>query len=93
MPEFTRLNVNAGRAVFVWSMGVTVHKFGVENVRAIIDLALARGMVGRPGTVAMFWPEAHVLVPRGVSDPQCGIPACRDAWVEVLPAREAEARG
>ncbi|HXG41192.1 MAG TPA: FdhF/YdeP family oxidoreductase [Dehalococcoidia bacterium] len=46
-----------------------------------------------PGTVVMFWPEANVLVPRGLSDPQCGIPAYRDAWVEVLPAQEAVARG
>ncbi|MEK6838762.1 MAG: molybdopterin dinucleotide binding domain-containing protein, partial [Candidatus Thermoplasmatota archaeon] len=34
-------------AVFVWSMGITQHRFGVENVKAIVNLALARGMVGR----------------------------------------------
>jgi molybdopterin-dependent oxidoreductase alpha subunit len=34
-------------AVFVWSMGITQHRFGVQNVKAIINLALARGMVGR----------------------------------------------
>lgn len=37
----------AKTAVFVWSMGLTQHKFGVENVRAICTLALTRGMVGR----------------------------------------------
>jgi molybdopterin-dependent oxidoreductase alpha subunit len=39
----------ADRAVFVWSMGVTQHVCGVENVRAIANLALARGFVGRDG--------------------------------------------
>ncbi len=39
-----------------------------------------------PGTVMMFWPEANVLVPRGVFDEDCGIPAYRDAEVEVLAA-------
>jgi len=39
----------ADRAVFVWSMGVTQHVCGVDNVRAIVNLALARGFVGREG--------------------------------------------
>ena len=39
----------AERAVFVWSMGVTQHEFGEDNVRAIVNLALARGFVGREG--------------------------------------------
>jgi molybdopterin-dependent oxidoreductase alpha subunit len=39
----------AERAVFVWSMGVTQHSNGEDNVRAIVNLALARGFVGREG--------------------------------------------
>lgn len=39
----------ADKAVFVWSMGITQHVFGVDGVRAIIDLALLRGFVGREG--------------------------------------------
>jgi molybdopterin-dependent oxidoreductase alpha subunit len=38
----------AGSAVFAWTMGITQHEHGVENVRAIVNLALLRGMVGRP---------------------------------------------
>ena len=34
-------------AVFAWAMGVTHHKHGVENVQAIGNLALMRGMLGR----------------------------------------------
>lgn len=34
--------------VFGWTMGITHHGHGVENVRAIVNLALLRGMVGRP---------------------------------------------
>ncbi len=39
----------ARSAVFVWSMGVTQHATGSDNVRAIVNLALARGFVGREG--------------------------------------------
>ena len=43
----------AGSAVFVWSMGITQHAFGSDNVRAILNVALARGNVGRPGAGLM----------------------------------------
>ncbi|MCV6637237.1 FdhF/YdeP family oxidoreductase [Candidatus Albibeggiatoa sp. nov. NOAA] len=33
--------------VFIWGMGVTHHKNGVENIEAIVNLALLRGMVGQ----------------------------------------------
>ena len=36
-------------AVFSWGMGMTHHVHGVENVESISNLALLRGMVGRPG--------------------------------------------
>lgn len=38
----------AKTAVFVYSMGLTQHTFGVENVQMVVNLALARGMIGRP---------------------------------------------
>jgi predicted molibdopterin-dependent oxidoreductase YjgC len=44
---FARLFGVAPTAVFVWSMGVTQHEQGEENVRAIVNLALSRGFVGR----------------------------------------------
>ena len=47
MGRFAEMYAKAKTAVFVWSMGVTQHRFGVENVKAIVNLALARGMVGR----------------------------------------------
>ena len=34
--------------VFSWTMGITHHVHGVENVQAIANLAFLRGMVGRP---------------------------------------------
>ena len=34
--------------VFSWTMGITHHAHGVANVQAIANLALMRGMVGRP---------------------------------------------
>jgi molybdopterin-dependent oxidoreductase alpha subunit len=47
MGELAAILGQAGSAVFVWSMGVTQHRHGVENVQAIVNLALARGFVGR----------------------------------------------
>ena len=43
----------ASSAVLVWSMGITQHAHGTDNVRAIVALALARGNVGRPGAGLM----------------------------------------
>ncbi|NOY29516.1 MAG: FdhF/YdeP family oxidoreductase [Planctomycetes bacterium] len=40
-------------AVFSWTMGITHHVHGVQNVQAIANLALLRGMVGRPGAGLM----------------------------------------
>jgi predicted molibdopterin-dependent oxidoreductase YjgC len=33
--------------VFVYNMELTEHEFGVNNVKAVVNLALARGMLGR----------------------------------------------
>ncbi|MBS1914173.1 MAG: FdhF/YdeP family oxidoreductase [Bacteroidetes bacterium] len=43
----------ARNAVFMWAMGITHHEHGVDNVHAIANLALARGMVGRPNAGLM----------------------------------------
>jgi molybdopterin-dependent oxidoreductase alpha subunit len=47
MLSFARMIAEAKSAVFVWSMGITQHQNGVANVRAIADLALTRGYIGR----------------------------------------------
>jgi molybdopterin-dependent oxidoreductase alpha subunit len=53
MERFARLYADAGAAVLVWSMGITQHATGLDNVKAIVNLALARGNVGRPGAGLM----------------------------------------
>jgi molybdopterin-dependent oxidoreductase alpha subunit len=45
--RLARMYSRAKSAVFVWSMGLTQHRFGVDNVKAVVNVALARGMVGR----------------------------------------------
>jgi molybdopterin-dependent oxidoreductase alpha subunit len=45
--RFAQLYGSVKSAVFVYSMGLTQDEFGVDNVRAIANLALARGMLGR----------------------------------------------
>ncbi|MEH3086087.1 MAG: FdhF/YdeP family oxidoreductase [Xylophilus ampelinus] len=40
----------AERTIFVYGMGLTQHQHGVCNVHMVVNLALLRGNVGRPGT-------------------------------------------
>jgi molybdopterin-dependent oxidoreductase alpha subunit len=47
MLGFAEMIRDARTAVFVWSMGITQHSCGEDNVRSIINLALTKGFVGR----------------------------------------------
>ncbi len=47
------LITNAGNGIFMWCMGLTHHVHGTDNIRALGNLALARGFLGRPGTGLM----------------------------------------
>ena len=71
----------AKNVVFSWTMGITHHAHGVQNVQAIANLALLRGMVGRP--------NAGLLPIRGHSNVQgigsVGVtPKLKDAIFERL---------
>jgi molybdopterin-dependent oxidoreductase alpha subunit len=46
--RFARLLVARPNAILVWSMGLTQHAHGVATIRALLNVALARGLVGRP---------------------------------------------
>jgi len=48
MLRFAEMLAKAQSGIFIWSMGITQHANGVENVKAIINLCLARGFIGRP---------------------------------------------
>jgi len=49
MYAFAKMVGEANKAVFVWSMGITQHECGEDNVRSVINLALTKGFVGREG--------------------------------------------
>ena len=71
----------ASRVVFSWTMGITHHAHGVANVQAIANLALMRGMIGKP--------SAGLMPIRGHSNVQgigsMGVtPKLRDAIFEKL---------
>src|SRR6185312_15034108 len=53
MERFARLYASANASVLIWSMGITQHERGTDNVAAIVNLGLARGNVGRPGAGLM----------------------------------------
>ncbi|UVI30797.1 FdhF/YdeP family oxidoreductase [Paenibacillus spongiae] len=45
--EFAEILAHAKSAVFVWSMGLTQHRFGTDNISQVANLALLRGFLGR----------------------------------------------
>jgi len=49
MAELAELVRDASSGVFVWSMGITQHRFGGDAVQMILNLGLLRGFVGRDG--------------------------------------------
>ncbi|MBK9180297.1 MAG: molybdopterin-dependent oxidoreductase [Acidimicrobiales bacterium] len=73
--SFVDLYGSAGSAVLVWSMGVTQHRGAVDAVKAIVNVALARGNVGRDG--------AGLVPVRGHSGVQGG--AEMGAYATALP--------
>ena len=46
--RFARLLVDRPNTIFVWSMGLTQHVHGVDTIRALLNVALARRLVGAP---------------------------------------------
>lgn len=46
--QAARTYAESRNAVFSWTMGITHHEHGVQNVQTVVNLALLRGMVGRP---------------------------------------------
>jgi molybdopterin-dependent oxidoreductase alpha subunit len=75
MARFARLYASASAAVLVWSMGITQHEHGADNVTAIVNLALSRGNIGRPA--------AGLMPIRGHSGVQGG--AEMGAYATALP--------
>lgn len=71
-------------AVLCWTMGMTHHRHGVDNVRMVVNLALMRGMVGRP--------SAGLLPLRGHSNVQGvgsmgAVPALDAAMLRSIESR------
>lgn len=75
LEDFCGRYATAGASVLVWSMGITQHTFGVDGVRGIVNVALARGNVGRNG--------AGLMPIRGHSGVQGG--AEMGAYATALP--------
>ncbi len=72
---FAEMYAASGSAIVMWSMGITQRDDAVEAVRALVDVALARGNVGRDG--------AGLMPIRGHSGVQGG--AEMGAYATALP--------
>ena len=75
LDAFVDLYARSNAAVLLWSMGITQHKHAGDGVRGIVNLALARGNVGRDG--------AGLMPLRGHSGVQGG--AEMGAYASALP--------
>jgi molybdopterin-dependent oxidoreductase alpha subunit len=53
MRRFADMLKAARNGIFVWSMGLTQHAHGVDTIQALVNVALARGWVGREKTGVM----------------------------------------
>ncbi|HMS54325.1 MAG TPA: FdhF/YdeP family oxidoreductase [Fimbriimonadaceae bacterium] len=51
--EVATIYACSDRTIFAWTMGITHHLHGTENVQWIVNLALLRGMVGKAGAGLM----------------------------------------
>ncbi len=49
LEEFCTYLKESKNTIFAWAMGITQHLHGVKTVRAIANLSLMLGMVGKPG--------------------------------------------
>lgn len=47
MIEFAQLLAGASSGIFIWSMGLTQHRFATDNISQVANLALLRGFLGR----------------------------------------------
>ena len=79
MLRFAEMLGKARTGVLVWSMGVTQHECGEDNVRTIVNLGLSRGFVGRD--------KCGLMPIRGHSGVQGG--AEMGAYATVFPGGKA----
>lgn len=79
--EAVSIITGAKRGIFLWAMGLTHHEFGVDNILALANLALARGWLGAPG-VGLLPIRGHSNV-QGVGS--MGVaPVMKQAFAEKL---------
>jgi molybdopterin-dependent oxidoreductase alpha subunit len=86
MLRFAETFGKARSAIIVWSMGITQHRYGTDNVRSIVNLQLAKGNVGREKTGLMPI-RGHSGVQGGAE--MGGMPS---AYVMGAPVNEENAR-
>ncbi len=86
MYRFAQAFGKANHAIIAWSMGITQHAYGSDNVRAIVNLQLAKGNVGRQHTGLMPI-RGHSGVQGGAE--MGGMPG---AYVMGFPANEENAK-
>ncbi|WP_127579716.1 FdhF/YdeP family oxidoreductase [Paenibacillus koleovorans] len=105
MELFARQLATAKSGVFVWSMGLTQHRFGTDNVSQVANLAMLRGFVGRERCGVMpirghsgvqgagEMGAEPMSLPGGVSNSAAGREKLEKQWGFELPAWEGDIVG
>src|SRR5262249_43506015 len=52
MRAAARVAIESRATIVTWAMGLTQHVNAVDNIQAIVDFLLLRGMIGKPGAGA-----------------------------------------
>lgn len=47
--QFAQLLIENKKIIICWAMGLTQHENGVQNVREVVNILLAKGSIGKPG--------------------------------------------
>ena len=88
MRSFAAILRQARNGIFVWGMGLTQHAHGVPTIEALVNVALARGWVGRE-KVGLMPIRGHSGVQGGAEVgcvPAVDAKAYQNAWGFALPS-------
>jgi molybdopterin-dependent oxidoreductase alpha subunit len=109
LAEVAAVYAKSKQAVFAWGMGITHHANGVGNVEYISNLALLRGMIGRPcsgllplrghsnvqgiGTIGVKPVLSDEVFQRIETELGVSMPAGNAGGMDTLACLEASSRG
>lgn len=94
MEAVAKVYSQSQRVIMVYGMGLTQHRHGVQNVQMVVNLALLRGNIGKPGAgLCPVRGHSNVQGQRtvGISEDPAKVPA--DKFAELFGVKVPEKKG